>query len=744
VPFRSITAHAVETSRWRAAFLSSLLLTLPTFLVGMVLPMWPPAAAVLSRPVWGGATTAGTAAKWALVTPVQFGVGARFHSGALAALRRGAANMDVLVSLGTNAAYFASAASVIHCAITGHDVRADFFDTCGMVITVILLGKYLEAAAKGRTGDAIARLLTLAPSTALLLEAAPGWDAANGVGGAERLIDAALVARGDVLRVPPGARLPADGRVVWGSSHVDESMLTGEAAPARKRPGDAVTGGTLNAAGTLHVRATAVGADTTLAHIAALVANAQLAKAPIQGFADALSARFVPAVVALAAAVHCGWWAAGATGALPPDYLPPGVNHFMFALLFAIAVLVTACPCALGLATPTAVMVATGVGAAHGILIKGGDALERAGRVGTVVFDKTGTLTAGAPAVTSRRLFGGGGGGGGGGAVEVLRAVAAAEACADHPLVGALLTHARLQLTAHAGGARLDADFDAEDEEDSGGAADADAKDDADDVDADDADDVSSRVWGRGAGGASRPAWMAAAGVPLASDSEALPGLGVRATLPDGAPVLVGSAALLATRGVSLPPDADAFLEAAEARARTCVAVALRGQLVALFAVSDPVRPEAAVRAPLSFLRCTFCGGLHFLFLRANTYLAALTPGCVCVCNAGRDCCAACARHRVSHGHGRQRAHRRRRRRRGGHPAGERGRGRAAGWQSRRRRRAARRRGGGCRGGSQSGTRAAPAPPPLPWLRCCICRRRHQRRARARRRGCGHGHRRGH
>jgi Cu+-exporting ATPase len=579
----------------------------------MVLPMWPPAAAVLSRPVWGGATTAGTAAKWALVTPVQFGVGARFHAGALAALRRGAANMDVLVSLGTNAAYFASAASVIHCAITGHDVRADFFDTCGMVITVILLGKYLEAAAKGRTGDAIARLLTLAPSTALLLEPSPGWDAANGVGGAERLIDAALVARGDVLRVPPGARLPADGRVVWGSSHVDESMLTGEAAPARKRPGDAVTGGTLNAAGTLHVRATAVGADTTLAHIAALVANAQLAKAPIQGFADALSARFVPAVVALAAAVHCGWWAAGATGALPADYLPPGVNHFMFALLFAIAVLVTACPCALGLATPTAVMVATGVGAAHGILIKGGDALERAGRVGTVVFDKTGTLTLGAPAVTSRRMFGGGAGGAG--AAEVLRAVAAAEACADHPLAGALLTHARLQLTAHALGARLDADFDVEDEEDSSAAADADAKDDADanaDADAED-DAASSRAWGRGAGGASRPAWMGAAGVPLASESEALPGLGVRATLPDGASVIVGSAALLSAQGVPLPPDADAFLEAAEARARTCVAVALRGQLVALFAVSDPVRPEAAVRPLLcSLLRCAAFLAVHF------------------------------------------------------------------------------------------------------------------------------------
>ena len=438
----------------------ALALTAPLFAVGMVLPMWAPAASVLSAPALGGITSVGTLSKWALATPVQFVCGARFHRGALAALRRGAANMDVLVSLGTSAAYFASLLSLLQCLATGHALAADFFDTSGMVITVVLLGKYLEAAAKGRTGDALARLMTLAPPTAVLLEAAPGWDAATGDGAAERVIDAALVQRGDILRVLPGARLPADGRVVWGASHADESMLTGEAAPVAKRPGDAVTGGTLNLRGALHVRAMAVGADTALAHIAALVANAQLSKAPIQGYADALSARFVPIVVALALVVHCGWWAAGATGQLPADYLPLGVSHFMFALLFAIATLVTACPCALGLATPTAVMVATGVGAAHGILIKGGDALERCGRVGALAFDKTGTLTAGAPAVTACRVFGGAD------VAEALRLAAAAEAGADHPIAGALLRHARQQLAAAAAGSALGDTFGDDDAED--------------------------------------------------------------------------------------------------------------------------------------------------------------------------------------------------------------------------------------------------------------------------------------
>jgi Cu+-exporting ATPase len=595
-------------SRARAAFLLALALTAPLFAVGMVLPMWAPAASVLSAPALGGITSVGTLAKWALATPVQFVCGARFHRGAVAALRRGAANMDVLVSLGTNAAYFASLLSLLHCLATGHALAADFFDTSGMVITVLLLGKYLEAAAKGRTGDALARLMTLAPPTAVLLEAAQGWDAATGDGAAERVIDAALVQRGDILRVLPGARLPADGRVVWGASHADESMLTGEAAPVAKRPGDAVTGGTLNLRGALHVRATAVGADTALAHIAALVANAQLSKAPIQGYADALSARFVPIVVALALVVHCGWWAAGATGQLPADYLPHGVSHFMFALLFAIATLVTACPCALGLATPTAVMVATGVGAAHGILIKGGDALERCGRVGALAFDKTGTLTAGAPAVTACRVFGGAD------VAEALRLAATAEAGADHPIAGALLRHARQQLGAAAAGAALGDTFgDDGAEEASDGES---GMDEEADCVSSEADawitprniEPGERAWGRGAGGASRAPWMASAGVPACRDAESLPGLGVRCVLEAcGTRVALGSAALMASEGVAVPPDAADFLERAQARARTCVCLAARGRLLAVFAVSDPVRPEAAAAVAALHARGVEC-----------------------------------------------------------------------------------------------------------------------------------------
>ena len=561
--------------------------------------MWPPTAAVLARPALGGVISVGTVAKCALSTPVQFGSGARFHAGALAALRRGAANMDVLVSLGTNAAYFASLLSLLHCLAAGHALYADFFDTSGMVITVILLGKYLEAAAKGRTGDALARLLTLAPVTAVLLEAAPGWRTDTGEGGAERIIDAALVQRGDILRVLPGARLPADGRVVWGSSHADESMLTGEAAPQAKRPGDGVTGGTLNLRGTLHVRATAVGADTALAHIAALVANAQLSKAPIQGFADAVSARFVPIVVALAFGVHCGWWAAGVGGLLPADFVPKGVSHFMFALLFAISTLVTACPCALGLATPTAVMVATGVGAAQGILIKGGDALERCGLVGALAFDKTGTLTAGAPAVTAARVFTGE-------PIEALRLTAAAEAGADHPLAGALLRHVRRQLAAAAAGsppgvAFGDADSDGEEHEEEKGNDEACQEGGG-------LCEPGERVWGRGVGGAACAPWMAAAGVPACAEAEEVPGMGMLCTLARcGTRVAIGSPELIAAEGVTLPPDAADFMERVQARARTCVCLAARGVMLAAFAVADPVRPEAAAAVAALQMRGVEC-----------------------------------------------------------------------------------------------------------------------------------------
>jgi Cu+-exporting ATPase len=507
-------------------------------------------------------------AQWVLVTPVQFGVAQRFHSGAAAALRRGAANMDVLVSLSTNAAYFASVASILHCVVTGHPLGLgasdNFFDTAAMVVTVVALGKWMEAAAKGRTGDAITRLLRLAPSSAVLVED----------DGRERVIAAELIQLGDALKVLPGARLPADGIVAHGCSHVDASMLTGEARPVSVRPGDQVSGGTLNVTSPLIMRATAVGDATAVARIAALVQGAQLCKAPIQGVADALAARFVPAVVLLAFLTHCCWWLAAAAW-LPAAWLPAGVHPFAFALLFALSVLVTACPCALGLATPTAVLVATGVAAQQGVLIKGGDALERAGRVGVVCLDKTGTLTRGQPSVTARALL----------AAphaqaprlqDVLQALAAAEAASDHPLARALSAHAHRAL---AGAQLLDDCFDEEGDPPQEPHAEAEAQEEQEEEEAEE---------GRLQVEAPSPHLL----FSPAREATVLPGMGVRCVLSDGRACCCGSADWLAAEGVDVS-HATAWLERQQARARSTVCLAMQGVCVAAFAVSDPLRPEA-------------------------------------------------------------------------------------------------------------------------------------------------------
>ena len=427
-------ARAADLEGWRRATLCAAALTLPLFIIAMVLPMVPAVAPALHVLILGFPLA--ELVKWGLATPVQFGAGARFHVGAIRALRARRANMDVLVSLGTNAAYAYSVASVLHHHFARHHVdRAtyvptDFFETAAMLITFILFGKYLEAAAKGRTGDAVTALLALAPRRATVVE----LDGAGGVA-SEQELPAELVHRGDVLRVAPGARVPADGVVVDGASHVDESMLTGEPLPVAKRVGDAVFGGTVNAGGPLLVRATRVGASAALAQIVRLVEAAQLAKAPIQAAADRVAAVFVPAVVVASLLTFCGWYGAVRAGAVPADWIPRGHTPFLFALLFAIAVLVVACPCALGLATPTAVMVGTGVAARHGVLVKGGDALERGAAVRAVAFDKTGTLTLGAPTVVDAWR-------GARPPADVVTLAAALEVHSTHPLAVAIVAAA--------------------------------------------------------------------------------------------------------------------------------------------------------------------------------------------------------------------------------------------------------------------------------------------------------------
>jgi len=306
----------------------------------------------------------------ALATPVQLWLGARFYVAGYKALRAGTGNMDLLVALGTSAAYGLSAALLLT-AVPGEMVPL-YFESAAVVITLVLFGKWLEARAKRQTTTAIRALQALRPDSARVLR-----------DGAEVEVPAARLRVGDIVVVRPGERIAADGEIVAGASHVDESLLTGESLPVAKQVGGRVTGGAVNAEGLLHVRATALGAESTLARIVRLVESAQAQKAPIQRLVDRVSAVFVPIVLAIAALTWLGWGLAS--------------GAWSEGLIHAVSVLVIACPCALGLATPAAMLVGTGAAARHGILIKDAEALELAHAVRTVAFDKTGTLTEGRP-----------------------------------------------------------------------------------------------------------------------------------------------------------------------------------------------------------------------------------------------------------------------------------------------------------------------------------------------------------
>ena len=354
-----------------------------------------------------------------LATPVQFVIGAQFYRGAYKALRNGAANMDVLIALGSSAAYLYSLATTF--VVQG----PAFYDSAATIITLIVLGKYLEARAKGQTSEAIRRLMGLQPRTARVVRA-----------GAEVDVPIEQVVPGDLVIVRPGERIPVDGVVREGQSAVDESMITGESLPVAKQPGDRVIGATVNRQGLLRVMATRVGKDTVLAQIIRLVQDAQGSKAPIQRLADRVAAVFVPAVVSIAVVTFAVWMF------VLPMALGPGAVVFGMplgvarSLLNMIAVLVIACPCAMGLATPTAIMVATGTGASRGILIKSGSSLERAGQVTAVVLDKTGTLTQGRPAVTDLVAAAGAD------ENDLLRWAAGAERGSEHPLGEAVIREA--------------------------------------------------------------------------------------------------------------------------------------------------------------------------------------------------------------------------------------------------------------------------------------------------------------
>lgn len=340
-----------------------------------------------------------------VTTPVMIIIGYGFYRRALISVAHRGANMDVLISLGTIAAYAYSTAATFF--VPGYT----YFDTSVFIFAFVLLGRYLEARAKGSTSEAIRTLLQLKPEFAVVLTE-----------GREQSVPADEVRVGDIVLVRPGSKIPVDGIVAEGQSAVDESLLTGEAVPVDKQPGDEVIGATINREGLLKIKATKVGADTTLAQIIRLVDMAQTSKAPIQRFADRAASYFVPGVVGAALLTFAAWTFLG----LPSNDV----------LLRTIAVLVIACPCALGLATPTAVMVGTGLGAENGILIKGGEYLERAEDIDTIVFDKTGTLTEGVLTVTNvfsdTSLS----------EAEILRLAASAERGSEHPLAQAVLRRA--------------------------------------------------------------------------------------------------------------------------------------------------------------------------------------------------------------------------------------------------------------------------------------------------------------
>jgi Cu+-exporting ATPase len=411
-------AREHEINEQRRLLLIGLIFTVPLFLLSMGKDFGLLPAFFYTSDSMEGMREAQPWFGWlmlALALPVQFYVGWQYYAGAYKALRNKSANMDVLIVMGSSAAFFYSL-PITFGLLSGHV----YYETAAVIITLIKLGKFLEARAKGRTSEAIKKLMGLRAKTARVIR-----------DGQEAEVPVDDVRVGDIVLVKPGEKIPVDGVVVEGRSAIDESMLTGESLPVEKKPGDAVIGATLNKLGLLKFEATKVGKETALAQIVKLVEDAQGSKAPIQKLADQVSAVFVPIVIGIALLTFVGWYFFGS--ALPVN---ADVDNFTRALIYMVAVLVIACPCAMGLATPTAIMVGTGKGAEAGILFRNSEALERAGKVSVVVLDKTGTITKGQPAVTdiitNNRLPNN----------ELLRLAASVEKGSEHPLGEAIWAEA--------------------------------------------------------------------------------------------------------------------------------------------------------------------------------------------------------------------------------------------------------------------------------------------------------------
>ncbi|KAL9037350.1 MAG: hypothetical protein Q9180_003768 [Flavoplaca navasiana] len=421
-------AKTREIREWKAAFLYSLSFAIPVFIISMVIPMFIPVLDFGSVQLLIPGLHLGDVVCMLLTIPVQFGVGKRFYVSAFKSLSHRTPTMDVLVVLGTSAAFFFSVgAMIVSLLIPPHSRPSTVFDTSTMLITFITLGRWLENRAKGETSKALSELMSLAPSMATIYidsaaaqRAAEEFDdrsllyekkAENGESPArnafaEKIVPTELIEVGDVVILRPGDKVPADGRVIRGQSFVNESMVTGEPMPISKKQGSPLLAGTVNGDGLLNFRVTRAGRDTQLSQIVKAVQEAQTSRAPIQRMADIVAGYFVPTIICLGVLTFTIWMVLSHVLVTPPKIflMPESGGKLMVCLKLCISVIVFACPCALGLATPTAVMVGTGVGSKQGILIKGGATLETATKIRHIVFDKTGTLTMGKMSVAETKL----------------------------------------------------------------------------------------------------------------------------------------------------------------------------------------------------------------------------------------------------------------------------------------------------------------------------------------------------
>ncbi|RLN64418.1 hypothetical protein BBJ29_002009 [Phytophthora kernoviae] len=427
--------RAKEITRYRVDFFVSVLFTFPILLMMMLLDNIMPIKHGLDSVILPGISWQALIVA-ALATPVQFYPARRFHIDAWKGVKNRVLGMAFLVSMGANASYFYGVFSIIRAFLLDDRSVAnpDMFMTSSMLISFVILGKFLEAIAKGKTSAALSKLMELqVKSATLLIFSADGTSIRE-----ERVVPIELVQRGDVLKVVRGSSIPADGVIVYGEGRIDESMLTGESKTIKKVNGDRVLGATVNVDGLFHMKVTGVDNDTALSQIIRLVEDAQTSKAPIQAYADYVASVFVPTVVALSFLTFLSWYILCQLTIVPEGWIPHTDSKFVFAFNFGIATLVVACPCALGLATPTAVMVGTGVGAEHGVLIKGGEPLQTAHSVNTILFDKTGTLTVGKPVVTdvvvlSKKLS----------TEELIILAGSAELGSEHPLSKAIIEYAK-------------------------------------------------------------------------------------------------------------------------------------------------------------------------------------------------------------------------------------------------------------------------------------------------------------